>query len=475
VIESIFFPDVVKSIRVDPLPGFGKWLLLSLFLVFSIYTKTLANAPEKKITIMDPQTEWGPYFTNLTAVEQQMLDSLKGLVYSNNAQIIYQNRGNYYAINDCSLAVYHWKGDKWILYAGKDMTGANCSSSFFFKGEEIYAFSGMGYWQGQMDLFHFTKAGQVNFVKTVNQPEDFFGTMNFAMEKGYYSFFGNRLNRRKGIKDFLWKGYFLDFSDWTWKEVEFERNENFEKVLGADSFDDPLIVNAFFETSDYAFIEITNSLTEKVALLIVDRRTSTTYIKPLVNHQFQGFTKWMQQEGNNLRFFNFFKSAPREFNLDELVKTAFPLGGIVLKESTPFSAFEIHPWVLFMGSFLIPAVFFAFWKFYRPRRSPLLDRKSTEWEKSNFSILLRMRHYTQQVITQEEMDTILGIQEQKNPDIRKVSRSRAIKSINEAMESKIGRPIISRVRDKVDKRVILYRIEEFSTVKTPSKPNLVSS
>jgi hypothetical protein len=125
-----------------------------------------------------------------------------------------------------------------------------------------------------------------------------------------------------------------------------------------------------------------------------------------------------------------------------------------------------------MGSFLIPAVFFAFWKFYRPRRSPLLDRKSTVWEESNFSVLLRMRHYTQQMITQEEMDTILGIQEQKNPDIRKVSRSRAIKSINEAMESKIGRPIISRVRDKVDKRVILYRIEVYTTSRIPNKSRL---
>ena len=164
-----------------------------------------------------------------------MVEALDQLPFAHTVHMVYKNRGNYFVMNACALSIYSWVGGRWELYAGKDITGATCAAWLFFRGEELYGYTGLGYWQSHGDLFHFRKSGDVDYVKTNNQPEDFFGTMNFTTSDGFYTFFGQQINLRKGIKDFLWKGFFLDFTDWTWKEVEFELNENFEKVLGRNS------------------------------------------------------------------------------------------------------------------------------------------------------------------------------------------------------------------------------------------------
>ncbi len=451
----------------------GSYWLVHLIIIglFFIQSHPIhANSKEKTILLGEIHRGDETHLKYLNSEERQMIDALKSLAFGNQVQLIYKNQGDYFATNDCSLKVYIWKGTRWEVYAGKEVSGANCSSNLFFIKNEVYAFSGMGYWQGQTDLFHFTKSGEVKFVKTNNQPEDFFGTLNFSTENGFFSFFGNRLNRRKGVKDFLWKGYFLDYSDWTWKEVGFDLNSNFESALGAKSFGESMIVNASFETSDYSFIEVTNTVNDKVALFIVDKRSLTTYIKPLVNHQFQGFVKWMHQDKNHLRFFIFYKSTESEFQLDDLVKSAIPVGRVVFKENSFWSSLRVEQIILFSlisSALIVLGLYLSKSKPRIPNQEK--EKQSTDLEESQRSILQKIIPHLGRVITQEAMDEILGIQDLKNQDIRKTNRSRAIKSINEAMQSKLGETLITRVRDKEDKRVIHYQIASFSSGKQPNE------
>jgi hypothetical protein len=71
------------------------------------------------------------------------------------------------------------------------------------------------------------------------------------------------------------------------------------------------------------------------------------------------------------------------------------------------------------------------------------------------------------------LEEILGVQVIKNQDLRKVRRSRAIKALNDHMMEVLGKPIIQRERDEQDKRVILYRVQEFSKAKTIEIPEIM--
>jgi hypothetical protein len=73
------------------------------------------------------------------------------------------------------------------------------------------------------------------------------------------------------------------------------------------------------------------------------------------------------------------------------------------------------------------------------------------------------------VITQQELDEILGIHQLKNHELRKVKRARLIKRINTLALHQLGKELILRVRNEEDRRMIAYRILDPSSAIIPAK------
>jgi hypothetical protein len=331
----------------------------------------------------------------------------------------------------------------------------------------------VGYWQVHSDLFQHTKGGNSVFTSVTHQPTSFVGSLFFQTERGLYSIFGNVMDIRKEQQHFVWEGYFLDLESKVWNSVEFDLNENFKEQFGAETFQQNWGIGGQFETADFAGIEIGTPIL-KPGWLIFDKRTSKLYVKEF-NQSFLvgGSLQWTLIKGNTITVFPKYDLTPIEFDVEELVATAIPVGEIRVSDEVPQSEenrLEVdgtHLLLIFLNLIVLAALGGTI--YYQKKKSiPLYQQGSspsaeiTGWTK-------KLEEFQGLVVTQETMDELLGIQGQKNPDIRKVSRSRAIRSINEQSEKETGHPLISRERDYRDKRVILYRVGVLKKTKSGTK------
>ena len=120
---------------------------------------------------------------------------------------------------------------------------------------------------------------------------------------------------------------------------------------------------------------------------------------------------------------------------------------------------------------LVLTLLVAFWMVLHRKQKPVSIEASPEFSVEKPSSIARLKLYSGQVISQEVMDEILGVHEQKNPDIRKVNRSRGIREINDWHEKAYGAPLITRVKDQSDRRVIWYQVG----ILYPSNRTMVTS
>lgn len=462
-------PNSLSSIFNTQVFCLGKWGWMYLLLFFAFGKKVEAQvAPSWDYLFIgsgnfDFQENFYP---TLNEEERQMIDSLKSLSTSPYIQMIYHHAGKYFLMNSCSLVLYQWQGDDWTPYAGKPVKGATCASFLFFRDNEPYSYSGVGYWQSHGDIFRFTQTGEAELVKTYHPLSDFYGTLRFTTNSGLYSFFGHHFNLRKeGPEGFIWKGYFLDFSDMHWKEMNFELNENFEKVFGVKTFERKLYSISSFESDDFAFTELVNQDTYQAGLIIVDKRTLELRIQSLKNSYFHELI-WIQKKGNSLRFFTATKPTISELEISELFQKALPLGNVSLKDDPFWVEILGFHWKEVVGVILMIVALFGFWKLLKPQTAPIAMDQSPDLGKEENQLLSVLRPYSGQIISQEMMDEFLGINSLKNQDLRKVRRSRAIKSVNDFLTKQDHPPAITRVRDAQDKRIIQYKIEVASNQKT---------
>jgi hypothetical protein len=473
----------VNTIIPKPLPplsiysrqfsALGKWAGMCMWLFFSFAGNlTAQDAPTWDYLFIGSRSfdSHRDFFPSLNDEERQMVDSLKKFAESPYIQMIYQNAGKYYLMNACNLVLYHWQGDDWMPYAGKPVKGATCGTVLFFRDNEPYSYSGVGFWQSHGDIFHFTQTGEAELVKTHHPLSNFYGTLRFTTNSGLYSFFGHHYNlRTEGPEGFLWKGYFLDFSDMRWKEMDFELNENFEKVFGVKTFDKKLSSLYSFESDDFGVTELRNQLTQQTGLVIVDKRTMELWIQPLNNSYFLDLI-WLQKKGNSLRFFTGSKPTITKLEMTELIKTALPLGKVSLKEDQRIKDLIGAYWKEGAGAILMLMVLLVALKILSPRRYPDDSDSSSPVNFEHKHLLHALQHYSGQVIPQEVLDQVLDIGDLKNQDLRKVRRSRAIKALNEHMLERQGKPVIQRIRDEQDMRIIRYRIENIALTKSTKTP-----
>ena len=212
--------------------------------------------------------------------------------------------------------------------------------------------------------------------------------------------------------------------------MNFELNENFEKVFGVKSFDRKLYSISSFESDDFAFTELVNQDTYQAGLIIVDKRTLELRIQSLKNSYFHELI-WIQKKGNSLRFFTATKPTISELEISELFQKALPLGNVSLKDDPFWVEILGSHWKEVVGVILMIVALFGFWKLLNPQTAPIAMDQSPDLGKEENQLLSVLRPYSGQIISQEMMDEFLGINSLKNQDLRKVRRSRAIKSVND--------------------------------------------
>ena len=408
----------------------------------------------------------------LTEEERRMLEQMSSLPKENSAHVIHRFEGKYYGFNNCSLELFQWDGAAWQPFAGIVQTGTSCSNDVFFKDGEIYSFGGIGYWQAHSDLFRFASGGSLEFIPTENQPKNFYGSLNFQTEAGLYSLFGGLWDMRTGQQEISWGGHYLDFQTKKWSPVQFDFNEEFKEFYGESSFQKDWVLGGVFETPDYAGIEI-GTPKQKCSWLIVDKRDAKLYVKGFNQCFLAGPPlRWLLQSGNTLRVLPEYDLTPIEFDLDEIVASAIPVGRLGIGEASFFSTdwHSVFDSVTIALLVLVVLVFLGVWRSVLSLKTPpklaIEAEEPLSWEVNGW--IRKLKSHVGTVISQEVMDELLGIEHQKNPDIRKVNRSRAIRALNEQAAKEVGWPIITRERDTGDKRIIRYRISPLAKPKIGS-------
>jgi len=415
----------------------------------------------------------------LTPDEEKMIQAISELPYLNKTIMVLKEKGEYYCFIRCFLGVYRWDGVKWTLYSGGKVTGYNCSSYEFFQDGGVYQFSGRGYWQSNSDLFVFGENLPAQFVRTDNQPADYYGWLKFKTEEGIYSIFGIIDYDKIQTLHLDPEGYVLDLRSWTWKKTSFEFNDKMKDLVGNQLLDQEFKLGGTVETHDFALLEVFFVEGSTIAWLIFDKKTAQIYFVESSKFLFDN-VRWLQTEGNLIRFLTEESAESRTIDLSEQVKSAVLVGKIELKEGSAFSEFLSQDWFLLsLGGIAVLVVLWLIWRWTEVKFNTE-NAQASEPEidfPSQFSHWLKgLSPHSGQLISQAQLEVILGVENVKNQDLRKVRRSRAIKAINEHMLERHGKPIIQRVRDEQDMRIIRYYIEDDALEKSikPSESEMLT-
>lgn len=405
-----------------------------------------------------------------------MVEALESLPFFKQTQLIYKENGQYYFVNPCYFGLFRWDGIQWKEVSGLEITGYNCSPYLFFHEGKVATLTGLGYWQGRSDLFYFEEGKKPAFIPTQNQPEHYSGRMIFKSQKGLFSLLGDRYNVVKKPDEPFLHGFFLEFESLAWKTVQFEFTKKFQDLVGKPGLTEDLRLGPVFETKDYAGIELKFDGHSDFAWLIIDKSAFQLFLKEIPKNYLEP-TLWIQLEGNMLRFLASESFKFKEINLEEFISSAEPVGRLQIREMPKGFEKYLPDWKnALLGLAMILLIVWVYWKSLKVHyvRNPDSSIKEEPLLPSNYSNwLMKLRPHSGNLITQKELEEILGVQVIKNQDLRKVRRSRAIKALNDHMMEVLGKPIIQRERDEQDKRVILYRVQEFSKTKTIEIPEIM--
>ena len=259
----------------------------------------------------------------------------------------------------------------------------------------------------------------------------------------------------------------------TWKKAAFEFNDKMEELIGKDLLDQEFRLGGAIETQDYALLEIIFAERSSLVWLIFEKQTSRIYCARSPKFFFENY-RWIQSEGNLIRFLTEESFQSRTVDLSEQVKSAVLVGRVGVKEGPAFLDYFKEDWLPLLVEAI--AVFVGLWLFWRWMMKDYSSQMGVQSEEESdftgqFSHWLKaLVPYSGKLITQTQLEAILGVEDVKNQDLRKVRRSRAIKALNEYTTEHYGKLIILRIRDDQDMRIIKYRIEECYQPKSTQKP-----
>lgn len=346
------------------------------------------------------------------------------------------------AFETCRFNVWKWNNLEWEnLYVNTNK--GICVSDYFLIKNSLYGFTSQGFWSSQSGLYKFTnKSSNWDLINTKKYPKNFCSTNSFRIsDDTIISLSGIQIEH--GLKTIVptSSSFGLNMKTLTWFEIT--ENIKLKSIVAIISeakgkmFDfkndviyclDEFYIQINKKTKEVFFENSTDlSLTRSFDLIVNDTESATVLTDGKIQIIKPRPYKELTKIGSIIIRSNNVKK-------DKLIQ----------KETTPFMNI-----LIMVGSLLLIISIIVV---------KILSNNKTEQKLSHTKIL---SEFSGQILSSNEFDSAVGINLNLSQDSRRVQRSRIIKEINENHQKIKGKILITRIRDKMDNRYVLYKINEF--------------
>ena len=348
-----------------------------------------------------------------------------------------------YAIKDCQFNVWEWKGTTWVdLYRNNNKGW--CLANYYFVDEKLYGYTAEGFWTSVSGIYFFdSQAGNWELVNVKNKTNNFFSKIDFRIGTDtIISLIG--ISDEYGIRKLNPdnKNYGFDFKTKLWFSVE---NHSEINILGTFSSDIGLQNALDMEKTVHLF-------SNKYYIILDKKSLSYYYVRNIDLHNYDFYYSTnstatiMMNDGEIITL------------KDEVPVNAVLAGTISFSELNEVKdesqEHNLFLWILIGVIFLITSVIGLFWKLKSSKNNAQL------FQESSLILISRITESTGQAMNSNELDMMIGINDDPNPDSRRVKRSRIIQDLNTEYKQLEGKVLITRQRDPKDKRYMLYHIEK---------------
>ena len=381
-----------------------------------------------------------------------VLDSLD-IIYqkSPHAYLFFENEKDLFVLVSCTFDLYkvlEGRLEKEYRYFNR---GYNCGATVFAREGIQYLLGGHGFWVNQMDLLSFDEIhGSWEWIKTNNQPMDYFSNHVYQNSKGVVSLFGGLYNPRNETEGLESQGYFLDWETKNWRklEVQIDGVDMVEYVEQSGAY--------FYETQDYALLATTFGR-PNLGWNIIEKETGRIFYFASRNVD-MGLSPYLEIIGN-LLIFQAPNGDPKSLDLDAIKAKSVQVGEVrILGPATAPKVFDQLPLYLIvcigLGAVLIWAVLAKRAKGLRPHFAVMEENPVVK-----VSPLELLLPFSGQLLTTEQLDQLLGIDQQANFDSKRMKRARLINEVNEQHLANTGKELIERDKKPEDRRYVYYKIQ----------------
>lgn len=349
----------------------------------------------------------------------------------------------------CGFDLYTTVGGNLVNQYKMNNKGYTCGTTFINRSGKLYLMGGSGFWRQHIDIMSFDSLfGSWEYIKTHNQPTDYYTRGIFQNSKGIFSLLGNYEDPRKDLRQSEPNGHFLDWESMTWYDVAIDIDQvNLENVLTHTSFNS-------LETKDYVYLVFT-TIEKNLGWNIIDKESGDIYFFGQKNNDVF-LSQTIEVIDNNI-YYQSWNGTELSLNLEEIKHKSLAVGHLkIIKkkkgDDQEYKAYLIAIIVLVILGFVLTILFIM-------RQKPnhdLADNHTLDVQ----IIIDDLMAYSGQSIESELLDKTLGIRETENIDSIRIQRSRKILKINEWYKSKKGKLLIVRIKDQKDKRYVRYKIDD---------------
>jgi len=343
-----------------------------------------------------------------------------------------------YAMQDCQLNVWEWNDTAWVNRV-KDNYKGWCIPNYYLYKKNIIGFTGSGFWTSNSGIYSFDlDSNNWKLINVKNKAPHFVSKVDFKIGNDtivslMVGGFEKHVNKRgEKINSY---GFDLRVNKWFNVESYFELNM-FSNFYTENVFDMENTVHVLF----------------KEYHLILDKKSLTFYYiseKKMIDYDF---------------YYNFNSSVTciingeHTFIKDEVPANAVFAGTIKFTEFKNVKS-ENQKNNFFLWA-MIGLVFMFLFGISLVWRLVSSKNKIQSPQKSPVNLISIIAERTGEILDSNEIDLLIGIDNDNSPDLRRAKRSRIIKDVNIKYEKLEGKFLITRQKSPIDNRYMLYYIEK---------------
>lgn len=342
----------------------------------------------------------------------------------------------------CDFKVWVWSDSGWANLYNHDNSGW-CISNRYIRNKELIGFTAKGFWTSQSGLYVFDKTlGNWDLLNTKNSPNSYFSSGDFKIGKDtIVSVFGIDVSLGQASHSDMMQGYGLDLQTHSWFRVD--------SKINLKAWINTLIGGVVFDFEESVYIVKGNTS------LYIEKDSKKVYYRPI----------------------EYIADDKIEFCYNDCMRAVIMYGGVTkilvpqLEEDSKYmgdifftkieSIDELRPmrtmgFSWFWGGGILLVLGFVLGLFLMTNRKL---KKRTQEKHMHSELIKRLMLLGEQLLTNQELDIILGITDELNADSKRVKRSRIIQEVNAEYQLMAGKEIIIRQRDPKDKRYMLYQVK----------------